>query len=186
MEDSRRLILGFILIFLIMVIFQFYSISRRKEIQEPAQDITEQEEQKEEKPEVSTDTRRQISSQEKRLEEIFAVRDTTDEQKVHRKDIIVVETNLIKVYLSPVGGTIDSIYLKEYEVKFSPLSKANKLLSTEMLKGNTRFPTDMIPFNAQIEEIKGEKRLIFSYLIDTLEINKTYFFREDSYLVELE
>jgi len=185
MEDSRRLILGFILIFLIMIIFQFYSISRRKEIQEPAQDITEQEEQKEEKPEVSTDTRRQISGQEKRLEEIFAVRDTTDEQKMHRKDIIVVETNLIIAYLSPIGGTIDSIYLKEYEVKFSPLSKAYKLLSTEMLKGNTRFPTDMIPFNAQIEEIKGEKRLIFSYLIDTLEINKTYFFRDDSYLVEL-
>ena len=187
MEDSKRLIVGFLLIFMIMVIFQFYTISKQKKTEEPAPDITVQEEKQAEKKEFKTDIEpEQTLTQEKGLEEFFTKRDTIGEREISEKEIVIVETNLLTTYLNPIGGTLDSIYLKDYKVKFSPLNKTNKLLSTEIIKGNARFPTEMIPFEVQIDDIGVEKRVTFSYLLDSLEIKKVYFFRDDSYLIDIQ
>lgn len=186
MEDSKRLIVGFILIFLIMIIFQFYTISRRKESMEQGKEVVELKEEEVEKKELSKDEIPQkVVTDEMKLEEIFRKSDTTlTEEEI--KEIVGVETNLLNVFLNPTGGTIDSIYLKDYGVKFLPLNKINNLSSTEIIKGNARYPTVMIPFSFKIEDLEREKRVIFSYLQDSLEIKKTYIFKDNSYLIDIE
>jgi len=170
-----------------MIIFQFYTASRQKQAPETAQGTRVEEKQKEEGKEISTDTgMEQTLEQEKVLEGILAKRDTTREQEKSEKELVVIETNLLTAYLNSTGGVLDSLYLKDYGVNISPLNKTNTLLSTEMLKGNAKFSTDVIPFDAQIEDIGEEKIVTFSYLLDSLEVKKVYFFRDDSYLMEMQ
>ncbi|MCK4226423.1 membrane protein insertase YidC [candidate division WOR-3 bacterium] len=187
MEDNKRMVLGFVLILFIMIMFQFLTVSRQKKVPESSGETVIQEARTEVEKEIPDNKGiESIPIEEKGLNEIFAKSDTTKDQEKKINRMVIIETNLMKAHLSPTGGTIDSIYLKDYAVTLKALNQDARLLSTVMLKGSARFSTDVIPFNVEVEERGKDKIVIFSYLYDSLEITKTYLFQDDSYLIRLE
>jgi len=173
MDDSRKMILGFALIFLFMLLFQFYSTSNKKNI-EP-EEVSEKVEKIEEE--------KTITSEEEKLPELLAEKDGIQEED--SSEIIKISTKLMEVYLSSKGGVIDSVYLKDYKVMFFALNRSQPLLSTSIIAARKTFSTQPILFDVKIEDGNFEKKVIFSYMLDSILVNKTYIFADSSYLIHL-
>ncbi len=171
MDDSRKMILGFALIFLFMLLFQFYSTSNKKNI-EPEEVSEKVEKIEEEKP---------ITSEEEKLPELLAEKDRIQEED--SSEIIKISTKLMEVYLSSKGGVIDSIYLKDYKVMFFSLNRSQPLLSTSIITSRKTVSTQPIPFNVKIEDKDSEKKVVFSYMLDSISLSKTYTLTDSSYLI---
>ncbi len=172
MDDSRRMILGFTLIFLVMLLFQFYTASNKKKVvpEEPIEKIEAEE--KIEKVE------------ENKLPELL-----TGKDKIVAEDStknIKISTKLMDVYLSSRGGVIDSIYLKDYKVMLFSPDRSQALLSTSIITAKTPVSTLPIPFDVKVEDENSDKKVIFSYMLDSVLLSKTYLFKDSTYLVFLE
>jgi YidC/Oxa1 family membrane protein insertase len=171
MDDSRRMILGFILIFLFMLLFQFYTASTKKNVE--GEVTTEKVEAKDTVKEEKEDN----------LSELLVEKDKTEEED--STEAIKVSTKLMDVYLSARGGVIDSLYLKDYKVMFFALNRNQPLLSTSIVTVRKTMSTQPITFNVKVEEENLDKKVVFSYMLDTILVNKTYTFPDSSYLIHL-
>ncbi|MEO0294134.1 MAG: membrane protein insertase YidC [candidate division WOR-3 bacterium] len=167
MDETKRLILGFVLIFIVMWLFQLYTTQKKERVEEPPIEETSKE---------------VISQKEEKIAELVKgkVKVMKDSSK-----LIKVETKLMNVYLSSFGGVVDSIYLKDYKVRFSPLNREGPFLSTSIIMGGKPIPLSLLPFKVEIKEGKN-KKVIFSYTLDSIILNKTYTFEDSSYIVHLE
>ncbi len=175
MDDSRRMILGFVFIFLIMLLFQYYSASNKKntELETPSDEVSEQ---------VKEETI--IEEEKDDLPELLAEKDTS--KKEEDTETIIINTKLMDVYLSSKGGVIDSIYLKDYKVMFFSLNRSQPLLSTSIITSKKSISTQPIYFNVKVEEKDSKKKVTFSYMLDEVLLSKTYIFSDSSYLFRLE
>ena len=182
MDESKRMILGFVLIFLIMVIFQFYVVSNQKKALQKDKETATEVSEKEAKPPHGISKKPSI--EETSLSELFTEKETS--QKEESREEVVIQTSLLEAYLNSKGGMIDSVYLKDYDVTFYPLNKKEGLLTTSIISGKQKIPTDLFSFNVKIEGNSKQKRVIFSYIRDSIEIKKTYFFQDTSYVIGLE
>ncbi len=192
MDDTKRLIIGFVLIFTVMMMFQFYTISRQKEVPASAEEKSEvirsdTVDKKAKRGEIPVEIRKtEPDKGERALATFLTGEDMTKESEETKTEELFVETNLMKVYMNYLGGTIDSIFLKEYDVSLVPFDQKHRLLSTTIIKGQSKVSTDLILFDARIKESERGKRVEFTYVIDSLELKKSYHFLNYSYLVELE
>jgi YidC/Oxa1 family membrane protein insertase len=172
MDDSRRMILGFTLIFLVMLLFQFYSASNKKKI------VTEEQTEKIESEEKIETVK------EDKLPELL-----TGKHSVEKEDStqnIKISTKLMDVYLSSRGGVIDSVYLKDYKVMLFSPDRSQALLSTSIITARTPVSTLPIPFKVKVEDENLDKKVVFSYMLDSILLLKTYIFKDSTYLVFLE
>ncbi len=174
MDDSRRMILGFVLIFLFMLLFQFFTASNKKNVQgeETTEEIKVEDTVKEEEKEA-----------EENLSELLVKKDKTE--KEDSTSPIKVSTKLMDVYLSSRGGVIDSIYLKDYKVTFFAIDRSEPLLSTSIIASKKPVSTQPILFAAKIEDENLEKKVTFSYMLDSVLVSKTYTFTDSSYVIHL-
>ncbi len=175
MDDSRRMILGFILIFLIMLLFQYYTASKKKNIK-PI-DTTGTVEVK--------DTTVKEKEVEEDLSELLAPKDKPEEEKEDSANSFKINTKLMEIYLSSRGGVIDSLYLKDYKVMFFAIDRSEPLLSTSIITPRKTVSTQPINFNVKVEDGNLDKKVIFSYMLDSVLISKTYTFPDSSYLIKL-
>jgi YidC/Oxa1 family membrane protein insertase len=171
MNDSRRMILGFILIFLFMLLFQFYTASNKKKTEGEVTAETV-----EEKDTV-------IEEEEDNLTELLSEKDKAEEED--SSEAIRVSTKLMDVYLSAKGGVIDSLYLKDYKVMFFALNRSEPLLSTSIVTSRKTVSTQPINFTVKVEDENLEKKVTFSYMLDSVLVSKTYTFPDSSYVVHL-
>ncbi|MEJ2354954.1 MAG: membrane protein insertase YidC [candidate division WOR-3 bacterium] len=178
MEDSRRMILGFLLIFIIMLLFQFYAGSRNKnaEPEETTEQIT------------TEDTlEKEIIKEKENLTGLFAEKEKNEEKEEEDSaEVFKVSTKSMDVYLSSKGGVIDSVYLKDYKVTFFAIDRNEPLLSTSIITSRKTVSTEPIDFKARVEDKNSEKRVIFSYMLDSVEMKKIYTFPDSSYLINVE
>jgi YidC/Oxa1 family membrane protein insertase len=180
MDDSKRMILGFILIFIFMLLFQYYTASNKKKVKT---------EETAEKIEVK-DTVKEKEAEEN-ISELLSTKDKPKdkpEDKPEEEDSsssVKINTKLMEVYLSSRGGVIDSIYLKDYDVTFFALDRSEPLLSTSIVAARKTVSTQPILFNVKVEDENLEKKVVFSYMLDTILLNKTYTFPDSSYLIHL-
>jgi len=176
MDDSRRMILGFLLIFLIMLLFQFYAGSKNKNV-EP-EETTEQ---------VTAKDTAEKEIIKENLTGLFAEKEESKE-KAEKDSVkaIKISTKLMDVFLSSKGGVIDSVYLKDYKVTFFSIDRNEPLLSTSIITSRKTVSTEPIDFSARVEDKNSEKKVIFSYMLDSVRMNKIYTFPDSSYLIHLE
>jgi YidC/Oxa1 family membrane protein insertase len=174
MDDSRRMILGFVLIFMFMLLFQLFTASNKKKLQseETAGEIRVEDTVKEKEKET-----------EENLSELLIKKDKTE--KEDSTSPIKVSTKLMDVYLSGRGGVIDSIYLKDYKVTFFAIERSEPLLSTSIITSKKTVSTRPILFTAKVEDENSEKKVTFSYMLDTVLVSKTYTFPDSSYVIHL-
>ena len=178
MDDTKRMILGFAIIFIFMMLFQYYSASNKKNV-EP-QEVSEQvsEEKIQEKERFSSD---EIIPEEKDALPGLLSRD--EETKENSAEVIKISTKLMDAYLSSVGGVIDSIYLKDYDVMFFALDRSRPLLSTSIITSTRTVSTE--PINFKVDVDNNSKKVVFSHMMDSILLSKTYTFSDSSYLVAL-
>jgi YidC/Oxa1 family membrane protein insertase len=171
MDERSRMILGFALIFLIMLLFQLYTTSNKKKIElEKSTEKIETEEKAE-------------AVEEAKIPELL-----TGKEKTEKEDSTIsfkISTKLMDVYLSSKGGVIDSIYLKDYKVMLYSPDRNQALLSTSIITGRTTVSTLSIPFKVQVEDENLDKKVVFSYVRDSVILSKTYIFKDSTYLVYL-
>ncbi len=170
MDDSRKMILFFVLIFLGMLLFQSYLTSNKKNIE--SEEVGEKVEEE-----------KTITSEEEKLPELLAEKDGIQEED--SAETIKISTKLMEVYLSSKGGVIDSVYLKDYKVIFFALNRSQPLLSTSIITARKTVSTQPISFDVKVEDKGLEKKIIFSYMLDSVLISKTYIFSDSSYLIHL-
>jgi YidC/Oxa1 family membrane protein insertase len=172
MDDSRRMILGFALIFLVMLLFQFYTASNKKKMmpEEPTEKIVAEEK-------IET-------TEENKLPELLTGKDKSEKEDSTRN--IKISTKLMDIYLSSRGGVIDSIYLKDYKVTLFSPDRSQALLSTSIITAKTPVSISPIPFKVEVEDEHSDKKVVFSYMLDSVLLNKTYIFKDSTYLIYLE
>jgi len=176
MDDTRRMILGFALIFIFMLLFQFYSTSNKKNL-EP-ETTSEQVQEEKIQPEKI------VPEEEKdELPGLFSEEAKTEKESA---ETIKISTKLMDAYLSSMGGVIDSVYLKDYGVMFFALDRSQPLLSTSIITSTKTVSTKPINFKVKVEDDYSEKRVIFSYMLDSVLVSKTYMFSDSSYIVYIE
>lgn len=204
MEDNKRLILGFLLIFIVMIIFQYYTVSqtRSSKITEETavtEDTTRMVkkdtiEKKEEKEKKKKSLAEKMAGESKEKEDREPVRQpdtdlitalTPEEDTAQNDRQVIVETKLQRLYMNTMGATVDSIYLKEYDVTFSPHNNQNPLLSSSIIRGSSRFSLDSVPFKYVTERAEDYKKITFMYREESLEVKKEYTFINNSYLIVL-
>ncbi len=95
MEDSKRLVLAFVIVMLILFFWQTFFSPKKPVPQPEAKKVTE--------PESSV-----------KLEARESKREEADTEKVREGREFILESDKLKIVLSSYGGTVKSVYLKEY------------------------------------------------------------------------
>lgn len=182
MDEQKRMILGFAMIFIFMIIFQYYSASKKKNMEPETTSEQVSEEKVQEKEEIRLEG--MVSEEENdALPGLFSEEEKTEKNVV---ETVKISTKLLDVYLSSMGGVIDSIYLKDYDVMFFALDRNEPLLSTSIITSKKTVSTRPINFKVKVEDGNTEKRVIFSFMLNAVPLSKTYIFSDSSYVVNLE
>ena len=158
-----------------MFLFQYYTASNKKKSQ-PA-DTTE--------AVVTKDTVKEKEIKEDLSELLAPKHKPVEEEKEDSTGFVKINTKLMEVYLSPKGGVIDSLYLKDYKVMFFAIDRSKPLLSTSIITSRKTVSTQPIIFDTKIEDSDLETKVVFSYILDSILISKTYTFPDSSYLIGL-
>lgn len=185
MDEQKRMILGFVVIFTLIMLFQYFSTPDQKNIEaEGTPEQVKSEEVRQENGRTSTIEPEEIVPEEKD-EDISELLSGKEKEEKEDTETIEISTNFMDVYFSSRGGVIDSLYLKDYGVMFFALDRSKPLVSTSIIASRRTISTEPINFDVEVDDGGSKKRVVFSYMLDTIPVTKTYVFYDSSYLVDI-
>jgi YidC/Oxa1 family membrane protein insertase len=185
MDDTKRMLVGFVVIMLFLMIFQYYFAPKQKnaEPEVTTEQVAKEQAQQEENQRLEIKPDEIVTEKDESLSELLSGKEKEEETSA---ETVKISTNFMDAYLSTRGGVIDSVYLKNYGVMFFALDRSEPLLSTSIITSKRTVSTRPINFNVKVEDGDSEKRVIFSYMLDTVSVTKIYTFYDSSYIVDLE
>ncbi|MEO0119213.1 MAG: membrane protein insertase YidC [candidate division WOR-3 bacterium] len=149
MEEIRNFFIAFILIFLILVIWQYLFLPKPK-IEKPKEEKA--------KENLIVDT----------LKEVATKLDTIKEEE------IVLENKKIKLTFSNLGGILKSVYLKDYDCEL--LRKESRYFGLTILEGDKKFNfnSELFQYQKRDKEILFEARLASKQIIKRYQLKDDY------------
>ncbi|MEO0130415.1 MAG: membrane protein insertase YidC [candidate division WOR-3 bacterium] len=150
MDEIRNFFIAFILIFLILVVWQYLFLPKpQPKIEKPKEEKV--------KEILPLDT----------LKTIETKIDTMKEEE------IVLENNKIKLTFSNFGGVLKSVYLKDYDCEL--VKKNKRYFGLTILEGDKKFN-----FNSEIFQYqKRDKEILFESRLASKRIIKRYQLKDD-------